>query len=59
MSAGRVAACDYTGCISVSVCIPEELHKELKVYCVKNGITMKEVLYNSNIKSIQDVLRSE
>ena len=56
MARGRTAANDYKDCISVMIPIPKELHRELKVQCTKEGVTMKEILYDSNIKAIKDKL---
>ena len=56
MSRGRTPSGDYTGCIPTMIPIPKDLHQALKVQCVKEGTTMKEVLHELNIKAIQEKL---
>ena len=56
MGRGRTASGDYGNCIMTMIPIDKEAHKALKIQCTKEGKTMKEVLYDLNIKSIKDYL---
>ena len=56
MPRGRVAANDYTNCVNVMIPIPKDKFHELKLQCVKENVTMKEVLYDMNIESINKKL---
>lgn len=46
---------DYTNCIPVMVPVLGDSHKDLKIYCTKNGVTMKEVLHEVVQRAIQEL----
>lgn len=53
----RKASKDYSDCAQVMVPIPEDLHIELKVYCTRHGLTMKEVLHEIMTDSIPNICK--
>lgn len=56
MSRGRIPSGDYSECIPTMIPIDKELHMALKILCIKEGKTMKEVLYDLNTKAISELL---
>lgn len=45
---------DYEDCMSIMVPVPADDHKDLKMYCVQHGITMKEVLHEIVTEGIRN-----
>lgn len=50
----RISKNDYENCKDVMIPVPDELHLELKLYCVAHKLTMKEVFHEIVCQGIKD-----
>lgn len=53
----RKASKDYSDCAQVMVPIPDDLRIQLKIYCTRHGLTMKEVLHEIMTDNIPNICK--